>query len=359
MIPVYNQIITEDDAKAVYETVKSQYVTHIGKETNDLESTLAKKFNRKYALACSNGTTALHLALVSLRLEGKTIAVPACAFAAVAFAPAYIGCKTIFIDVNIDTWNMDLNLLEKECKKKKIDAVIYVHNYGNPIDYDRLLEMSNRYKFYIIEDACEAMGSKYKGKLTGKLGDVSVFSFYGNKVITGGEGGALLTDLNHVNERAKLFRGQALSKSKKFWHEDIGHNFRITNMQSSLILSQLKRFDETINKLSHVKKVYEELLPKTFTMQRVIDNCSSCWWMISVVNCEHTFEEISKKLKSNGFDSRPIFRTLPYMPPWKDTHKDTEYPRSEYLTKYGITLPSGPNINDDLIGKICQIIKDF
>lgn len=360
MIPVYNQIITEDDAKAVYETVKSQYVTHIGEETTKLEYHLANEFNRKYALACSNGTTALHLALVALRLNGKTIAVPACAFAAVAFAPEYVNCDTVFVDVDMNSWNMNLDLLEKECKRKKIDGVIIVHNYGNPYDYDRLLELSNKYKFYIIEDACEAMGSEYKdGKFAGQLGDVSVFSFYGNKVITGGEGGVLLTDLQHVKERAQLFRGQALSKTKKFWHEDIGHNFRITNMQSSLILSQFKRFPNTLIKLKSIQMKYAELLPTNFTMQRVLPNCHHCWWMISVVNSEHTFEEMSEELKEHGIDSRPVFRTIPYMPAWIDQNKDKEYPVSEYLTKHGITLPSGPGLEEKTIEKVCRIMERF
>ena len=358
-IPVYNQIITTEDAECVKSTIESQFVTHIGKETNDLECKFSDYFDRKYSLLCSNGTTALHLALVALRLNNKTIAVPACAFAAVAFAPEYVNCNLIFVDVCLDTWNMNLNILEEECKKKKIDGVIIVHNYGNPYDYDRLKDMSNRYKFYIIEDACEAMGSTYKSMKAGQLGDASVFSFYGNKVITGGEGGLLLTDLEHVNERAKLFRGQALSQKKKFWHEDIGHNFRITNMQSSLITSQFSRIQQTLKKLKMIKKWYKQFLPKSFTFQKVIDNCKSCWWMISVINSNYTFDEISEELLKYNIDSRPIFRTIPFMPPWIDSNINKKYPVSEYLTSYGISLPSGPGLDKDNVTKICKILQKF
>lgn len=359
MIPVYNQIITDSDAEAVKQTVKSQYVTHIGQETKQLEKSLCSRFNRRFSLSCSNGTTALHLALVALRLEGKTIAVPACAFAAVAFAPAYVNCNTIFIDVCMDTWNMNLDLLEEECKKKNIDGVIAVHNYGNPYDYHRLHELSLRYKFYIIEDACEAMGSEYYDKKAGTLGDVSIFSFYGNKVITGGEGGALLTDLEHVNERSKLFRGQALSKNKRFWHEDIGHNFRITNMQSSLILSQFNRFKETLDKLRKVKDVYDEYLPQGISAPRVLHNCSSCWWMISIVHHRLTYDEMHDALAMEGIDTRPVFRTLPYMPPWIEQNKSKKYPVSQYLEKHGITLPSGPGLTHNTIRDVCQILKNL
>ena len=358
MIPVYNQVITKQDAEAVYQTVLSQFVTHIGRETSDLELHMAKRFNRKHALACSNGTTALHLALVALRLEGKTIAVPACAFAAVAFAPAYVNCDTVFIDVSLNTWNIDLNLLEEECKARKIDAVIAVHNYGNPYDYNRLKDLSERYKFFIIEDACEAMGSTYFDMPTGKLGDVSVFSFYGNKVVTGGEGGILLTDLDHVKERAELFRGQALSKNRRFWHEDVGHNFRITNMQSSLILSQMSRIDDTLKHIATVKEEYEKRLSHNFNFQKVLPGCHNCWWMISVTNDNSSYDEMSRKLSDHDIDSRPVFRTIPYMPAWSSNNRK-KFPVSEYLETHGISLPSGPGLTISTIRTICQILNQF
>jgi len=361
MIPVYNQILTEDDAEAVSDVIKSQFVTHIGKETKELENTFEKDYDRRYALSCANGTAALHLALVGLNLAGKTIAVQACTFAAVAFAPAYLNCETVFIDVDKDTWNIDLWLLEQECKKQRIDAVIAAHNYGNPYDYDRLKELSERYKFFIIEDACEAFGSTYKTKRAGSLGDVSTFSFYGNKMITGGEGGMLLTDLEHVAIKAKLFRGQAQSRTRKFWHEDIGHNFRITNMQSALILSQLKRKEDVFQKARENMKAYRSNLISEYMMQKQVSGAQACWWMVSILHPENAnFYEIAhEKLKENGFDSRPIFPPLPLMPPWHDDNKDKNFPVSEMLTNYGITLPSGPGLTDKNIMEICKIINEI
>lgn len=360
MIPVYNPVFTEDDAKSVYDVVCSQFVTHIGPETSKLERTFKSAYDRKYALSCTNGTAALHLALVSLNLEKKTIAVPACAFAAVGFAPAYVNCNTIFVDADQRTWNMDLGLLEEECKKRRIDAVIAVHNYGNPYDYTRLKLLSDRYKFYIIEDACEAMGAHHGNKETGTLGDVSIFSFYGNKMVSGGEGGMLLTDLEFANDRACLFRSQALSKKRRFWHEDIGHNFRITNMQSALILSQYKRKNDLIKKANELSNRYIEMMPDMLSTQEMDNNGRHCWWMFSVVHRQkpNFYEIASEELRKNGYDSRPIFRPMPSMPPWRHKEKHNKYPVAEFLSDRGITLPSGPGLDHKEVENICSILKN-
>ena len=366
---VYNQVFTEDDAKAVYEVVKSQFVTHIGKETKQLEAEFRELFSRRYALACSNGTTALHLALVALNLQGCTIAVPAGAFAAAAFAPAYVNCKTVFIDIDERTWNINPSLLEEECKKQRIDAVIAVHNYGTPYNYNVLKELSEKYKFYIIEDACEAFGASYGDTKAGCLGDVSVFSFYGNKMISGGEGGMLLTDSNNVAEKAEKFKSQAISKVRKFWHEDIGHNFRITNMQSALVLSQLRRADEVLRKASQINKWYRENLkdaPVKF-QERGDENNDKLkilpsYWMTSLVHKDFKPEWgsiIARELKERGIDTRPIFPPLPLMPPWEKENRDKRCHVAEKVHDSGITLPSGPAMTEEMVKEVCKYINEI
>lgn len=362
MIPVYNPVFTEDDAQAVYDVVKSQFVTHIGKETDQLEEIFRSEYNRKYALSCSNGTAALHLALVGLNLEGKTIAVPACAFAAVGFAPAYVKCKTVFIDADQRTWNMDLGLLEEACKKQRIDAIIAVHNYGNAYDYIKLRRLSEKYKFFIIEDACEAMGAWFADCEAGTLGDVSVFSFYGNKMVTGGEGGMLLTDLEFVKDRAGLFRSQALSKRRRFWHEAIGHNFRITNMQSTLVISQYKRKLALVNRAKEVADTYIKHMPSELRTQEEEDGGAGkhCWWMFSVVHPQkpNFYEIASAALRVAGYDTRPVFQPMPLMPPWEEQEKHNKYPVAEFLADRGISLPSGPGLDLEEIPKICDVLKE-
>lgn len=353
-IPVYNQIITDEDAKMVYESVKSGFVTQIGSYVSKLEEVFSKKFKR-HAVTCSNGTTALHLAILALNLDGATIAVPSCVFASVAFAPIYAGCNLEFVEMDMDTWNFDLNSLEKLCKQKRIDAFIAVHNYGNPYDYFSLKQLSDKYEFYIIEDACEALGSVYEDRLAGNMGDISVFSFFGNKIITGGEGGILLIDDVKIVDRIKLLRSQAVQRdatSDRFNHIEIGYNYRITNMQASLIFSQFNRLEETVSKCHTVAKMYKEKLSDNFIFQKILNNAIPNWWMVSIMtNIENGRNVIENALNLFDIDSRPIFRDLRSMKPWGNTHNVGK------LFQSGITLPSGPNLDEQQVDKICSVLQ--
>lgn len=360
-IPVYSQIITEEDAKAVYEAVQSGFITQAGSCVAELEKVFSERFKRR-AVSCSNGTTALHLAILALNLEGATIAIPSSVFAAVAFAPTYAGCQIEFIEMDNDTWNFDLDSLEDTCKRKRIDAVIAVHNYGNPYDYFGLKELSEKYKFYIIEDACEAIGSAYKGRMAGNMGDISVFSFFANKVITGAEGGIILADDEKVIDRIKLLRSQAVqrnpeltakkySQSDRFNHVEIGYNYRITNMQAALILSQFKRLDGTVGKCRKIARMYQEKLDNNFIFQKVLDGAVPNWWMTSVrldtINGQFI---MGKALDRYNIDSRPVFQDLRSMKPWGGSLNPGE------LYQRGITLPSGPGLTEEQMDRVCEAL---
>jgi perosamine synthetase len=357
MIPVYNQIFTEDDAIAVHKVVSSQFITQASPEVDKLENNFKTLINRKHAISCSNGTTALHLALLSTNLKNKNIAIPACCFAAVAFAVEYVKSYPVFIDVNEKTWNMDLDILEYKCKVSKVDAVIAVHNYGNPIDMDRLSEMSNKYGFIIIEDGCEALTSKYDEKQIGKFGKTSVFSMYGNKLLSGAEGGIILTDDDNIANRCKLLRGQAQEPGKRFWHCDIGYNYRITGMQAALVNSQFLRINQTSQKLTDIANTYIENIPKHLKYQITPNKGHNSWWMFSVLN-EHDndyYNTASKILNSLGYDSRPVFPPIPLMPPWRHfDFNDKDFPIAVKLWKQGITLPGGPGLDLNEVKRIAS-----
>jgi perosamine synthetase len=361
MIPVYNQIFTDEDAKAVYNVVKSQFITQASPEVDKLEENFKKLTGRKHAISCSNGTTALHLALLSTNLGRKNIAIPACCFVAVAFAVEYIKANPIFIDADIDSWNMDLNILEQKCKSYKIDAVIAVHNYGNPIDMIGLIKLSNQYKFKIIEDGCEALTSYVAGKPVGSFGEVSVFSMYGNKLLSSGEGGMILTDDNKIADKCKLLRGQAQQPGKRFWHCDIGYNYRITGMQAALANSQINRIEETSNKLIQIAETYSDLLCKKFRIQKSFYGFGfrNSWWMFSIMNESDTdfYNTASKILNSLGYDSRPVFPPVPLMPPWSHFEfVENDFPIAVKLWKQGITLPGGPGLSISEVTKIAKAL---
>lgn len=357
MTPVYNQVFTSEDAEAVKKVIESQFITQASPEIDKLEENFKKLTGRKYAVSCSNGTTALHLALLSTNLENKNIAMPACCFAAVAFSIAYVKSNPVFIDVDIDTWNINLDALEQKCKISKVDAVIAVHNYGNPIDMNRLMGMSNKYNFKIIEDGCEALTSKVGDKRVGSFGEVSVFSMYGNKLISCGEGGMILTDDEIVANKCKLLRGQAQQPGKRFWHCDIGYNYRMTGMQAALANSQIDRIETTASKLNLIAEIYIDLLGDRYQFQKIIPNGHNSWWMFSILkNSDPDFyNNASKVLGSLGYDSRPIFPPIPLMPPWNHLEfTENDFPVAVKLWKQGITLPGGPGID---INEVIEISK--
>lgn len=359
MIPVYNQIFTDSDAQAVHDAVKSQFITQASPEVEKLENNFKRLTGRKHAISCSNGTTALHLALLSTNLSNKNIAIPACCFAAVAFAVQYVKSNPVFIDVDKDTWNIDLNILEHKCKISKIDAVIAVHNYGNPIDMNRLKAMSLKYNFTIIEDGCEALTSKVSEMPVGSFGDVSVFSMYGNKLISCGEGGMLLTDNDKIAETCILLRGQAQQPGRKFWHCNIGYNYRMTGMQAALANSQISRIDETSKKLTVIADTYIDSIPNHLKYQLSPVNSHNSWWMFSVINENdpNYYETASKILNSLGYDSRPIFPPIPLMPPWQHhDYSENDFPVAVKLWKQGITLPGGPGLSLTEVVKISKAL---
>ena len=360
MIPVYNQVFTNEDAEAVHNVVKSQFITQASPEVEKLENNFKRLTGRKHAISCSNGTTALHLALLSTNLGNKNIAIPACCFAAVAFAVEYVKSIPIFIDVDINTWNMNLDILEQKCKISKIDAVIAVHNYGNPLDMDKLVTMSNKYGFIIIEDGCEALTSKISKSDIGSFGKASIFSMYGNKLISCGEGGIILTDDDYVVDRCKLLRGQAQQPGKRFWHCDIGYNYRITGMQAALANSQINRIKETSAKLIEIADTYMNNIPKWLKYQHSPIGGHNSWWMFSILNESdpNYYETASKILNSLGYDSRPIFPPVPLMPPWYH-HEFTEndFPVAVKLWKQGITLPGGPGLEISEVIKISKALS--
>jgi len=358
MIRVYDQIFTEEDAKAAYDVVKSGFLSS-GPKTIELEEQFAKWTHRKFALACCNGTAALSMAVCGLNIVNDRVAVPACSFAATAYAALEQRNHVEFIDVDPNTWNISIEKLEHACVKwlytDPIKCVIAVHNLGNPYDYDGLVRLSHRFGFCIIEDACEALCARYNGKLTGALGDISVFSFYGNKLLSSGEGGMVLTDSETAYNAMKLYRGQGQTAERKFWHVARGTNFRLTNLQSAIVLSQFGRVEDIQSRKIEILKMYQSCIPSHVKMQTQLNNCEHSWWMIGVVAPDDSqyYAETSARMTKNGVETRPIFPPMPDMPIFKC---EADIQISRMLYRHGILLPSGITLTNDEIKYICSLL---
>lgn len=357
-INVYDPVFLEEDALAAYDAVKSGILSSFGPEVKALESNFASYLGSKYALSCSSGTAGLYLALAPFIKPGDIVAVPTLSYAATAFSIIHHNAQVEFIDADKDTWNLDLNHLEKLCREKPIKAVIAVHNYGNPLDMTKLMELSQKYGFIVVEDACEAITSMYDNKMIGSIGHIGVFSFYGNKFLaTAGEGGLVVTNNEQYYERMKLEHGQGQDPNRRFWHLIPGHNFRLTNLQAAVINSQFKRRDTTIARKRQIYERYRDHLDDDLIWQEVPINGQHCYWMISVRHWEEGwYKKAEQYLSINNIETRPIFPPIHTMPACK---QDVCLPNSERICDTGITIPSGLAITNEQIDRVCSVINEI
>jgi perosamine synthetase len=323
----------------------STYISTYGPYVPKFEEKFANVLDSNSAVALQSGTAGLHMALYELGLgEGDEVIVPALTFVATANAVKYVGAKPVFVDVDPLTWNMDPDRL-KEAISEKTKAIIAVHLFGNPCAMEEIVSIANQHQLYLVEDATESLGAKYKGKYTGTLGDFGVFSFNGNKVITTGSGGMMIGSDEDRVKHVRFLVNQARDEQKGYFHPEIGFNYRMTNMEAALGLAQLKRLDEFIQK----KKLFYEIYSQAFDgisdlrLQQSYAGSDSVWWLSSVtIDTEKVGLKISKiqmKLKESGVPTRRIFMPIVGFPPYfdDDSGKFTETYR---IYENGLNLPS-------------------
>ena len=252
-IPVSQPSIGDKEVTYVSEAVRSGWVSSLGRYIEDFEKQFAAYCGSRYALTTSNGTTGLHLALMAAGVKsGDEVIVPDLTFIATANAVAYIGAKPVLVDVDSETLCISTVAIERAITQRS-RAIVPVHLYGHPADMDAINAIAKRHGLIVVEDAAEAHGAEYKGKRVGSFGLCGVFSFYGNKIITSGEGGMITTDNEVLYITAKRLRDHAMSPSRRYWHEEIGYNYRMTNMQAALGLAQLERIEEFLTKRRKIR----------------------------------------------------------------------------------------------------------
>ena len=360
-IPVARPALQGNELKYVTECIIGNWISSKGKFIEEFEKQFSKYCGCKYGIAVSNGTVALHLALVALGIgKGDEVIIPSLTFIATANAVAYTGAKPVFIDSEVDTWNIDpLQVEEKITPKTK--AIIPVHLYGQPANMQLIMELANKYHLYVIEDAAEAHGAEYKGKKVGSVGDVGCFSFFGNKIITTGEGGMLTTNDKAFYDKAKILRDHGMSLTKKYWHDQVGFNYRMTNMQAAIGCAQLEQIDEIMEAKQCISKTYTQKLSGLSFITLAPENDWSqnvCWMYPIVLNFpdkdnEKIRDHILKVLDESGIESRPFFYPIHIMPPYQSV---LTLPIAEQLSQCGLVLPSYTEIKEDEIEKVCRVI---
>jgi perosamine synthetase len=358
-IPVYRPSLDGNEKKYVLECLESTWISSKGKFVNLFETEFANYLGVKYATGVCNGTIALHLALLGLDLkENDEIIVPSFTYIASVNSITYVNSTPVFADILIDNWQIDHNdVIKKITPNTK--GIMPVHIYGHPSNVEKLSHIAKEHNLYLVEDCAEALGSKINNKHVGTFGSVSTFSFFGNKTITTGEGGMVATNDEELFMRIKKIKGQGLAHGREYWHDVIGHNFRMTNIAAAIGLAQLERIDIILEKKKKVAKAYrQELADLPIGFQTENSNVEHSYWMFNIlVENSKVREKLREYLKVKGIETRPTFYPIHTMPMY--SHYNKILPVTENIAYRGITLPSNPDLNDDEIKYICNNIKTF
>jgi len=349
----------------VLDAVRSGWVSSLGRYIGEFEQQFAAYCGCRYGVATSNGTTALHLALVCLGIgPGDEVIVPTLTFVATANAVAYTGATPVFVDADPETWCLDPAAVERALSPRT-RAIIVVHLYGHPADMDPILALASAQAIPVVEDAAEAHGALYKGRKVGSLDKVGVFSFYGNKLITTGEGGMLVTDDEELAERARFLRDHAMSKEQRYWHPEIGYNYRLTNVQAALGLAQLQRIDEFLACKREIMGWYREFLAECndlYLSPELPWARSSYWLICALLHPGVSRETVTSELRCKGVDTRPFFHPMHTLPPYRERFRCVSRdgdgcPVAERLAASGINLPSAVTLQREDVAYICQALE--
>ncbi|MHC4322203.1 MAG: DegT/DnrJ/EryC1/StrS family aminotransferase [Planctomycetota bacterium] len=349
MIPVSEPCLGGKELEYVTDCIKSNWISSIGKYVTKFEDMFAHFCGTSYSVSTSSGTTALHLALTALDIRnGDEVIMPDLTFVATANAILYCGASPVFVDIDRGTWNIDPDKIQEKITERT-KAIMVVHLYGHPCAMDDILKIAQQNNLKVIEDAAEAHGAEYKGKRVGSFGDAGVFSFYGNKIITTGEGGMITTNDQHLADKMRILRDQAMSKTRRYWHELLGYNYRMTNIQAAIGVAQMEQADRFIHTKRRNAFLYNSLLKKVsgITLPQEADHCKNVYWMYSVL-IEDDFgvsrDIVIERLHEKGIDTRPFFYPMHQLPMFK---KEDMYPVSDELSIKGINLPSGTTLTEN------------
>jgi perosamine synthetase len=362
-IPVAEPEIGEAELKNVVEAVKSGWVSSKGPFIEKFEEKFSSYIGLKYGISTSNGTTALHLALAALEIKrGDEVIVPDLTFASVANVVIYTGAKPVFVDSHPEYWCIDPSKLEEKITKKT-RAIIPVHLYGHPCNMDSIMETAKDHNLYVIEDCAESHGAKYKGRKVGTFGDIACFSFYGNKIITTGEGGMCLTKNEDLAEKIRVFRDHGMDTKKKYWHQVIGFNYRMTNLQAALGVAQLKKIDNFIEKKRKIAKTYNSFLKNVqgVTLHPEMPWAKNVYWLYSILIDAKKYginrDDLMEKLAQKGIETRHFFYPMHIMPPYKRYAINCRFHVAEKLSSSGINLPSSVKLKEEEIHEVVQLIN--
>lgn len=364
IIPVCEPVLEGNELKYIKECIRENWISSTkGKYIKRFEEDFARICQTKYAVSCTSGTAALHIALAALGIgKGDEVIIPTFTMIATPNAVAYLQANPVLVDAEPFTWNIDPEKIERKITTRT-KAIIVVHTYGHPAPMDKILRIARRHNLAVVEDAAEAHGAVYKGKKVGSIGDIGCFSFYANKIVTTGEGGMVTTNSKRLAKIAFALKNHAFSEGRHFWHKYLGYNYRLTNLQAAIGLAQLERFDDLLSKRISNAKYYNSLLRdvKGIRLPPQKKEVRNVYWMYSIL-IEDSFGLTRDRLRSylaqKGIETRTFFIPIHLQPVYFNIFKKESFPISEQLCQRGMYLPSSSNLKMKEIEYIVKCLKD-
>ena len=347
-----------NERKYVLDCLDSNWISSNGKYIGAFEESFAKFCEVEYAISTNNGTTALHLALVALDLKpGDEVIIPTVTYIATANAVRYCGATPVLVDVCADTMNIDPDLIEQKITSKT-RGIIPVHLYGHPVDMRTVNDIADKYGLWVVEDAAEAHGAEVCGKKVGSLGTCAAFSFFGNKIITTGEGGMVTTNDTKLAKKLRLYRGQGMDLDRRYWFPVVGYNYRMTNIQAAIGLAQMEGVETALSDRYQLALWYEEAL-RNLKEWMILPTQKHAWakqvyWMYNIFlreGDESWRREVMRSLDDMGIETRPVFYPMHVLPPYKE---DKSYPVADLWTKRGINLPTHQSMTKNDVDRIAK-----
>jgi perosamine synthetase len=365
-VPVSQPLIDDVEVKNVTEAIKNGDISGLsGRFIGELENGFAKFCGVKYGAVVNSGTTAIHLAVAALGIgKGDEVLVATMTNMATFFAVLYQGAKPVPIDCEIDTLNIDPKVIESKITKKT-KAIIVVHLYGHPVDMDPIMKIAKKHKLFVIEDAAEAHGATYKGKVVGGIGDIGCFSFYSNKIITTGEGGIVVSNNKELIDKCKLIKNLAFGEKDKFMHEDLGFKYQMTNLQAAVGVGQLSKIKKILKIKRDIAQFYLKELKGIPEIQLPVEKkyAKNVYWMFNIIlkgKLSGRRREFMAELKKRGVDTREDFVPFNEQKIFikQGITKPSDCPVASKIYDDGMYLPSGTKISQNELKYVVKIIKE-
>jgi perosamine synthetase len=361
-IPVAEPSLAGNELRYVSECVTTSWISSQGPFVRRFEDEFAAKTGARHAVAVSNGTVALHLALLALGVGlGDEVIVPDLTFAATINTVIHAGATPVIVDVDRTSWNIDPQAIAAAITPRT-RAIMPVHLYGQPADMDAVQALAERHNLVVIEDAAEAIGAAYKGRHCGTLGHAGTFSFFSNKLITTGEGGMVVFRDAEAAERARRLRDHGMDPTRRYWHLEVGYNYRLTNVQAAIGCAQLEQLDRFLARKLEIAERYRRHLSQIegITLPALLDGHANSYWAFTVIVDLDRLglgrDALADRLEKARIETRPAFYPLHEMPPYRAYAGNRDFARTNWLSWNGISLPSAVTLSDEEIDYICGVI---